>query len=408
MVPDLIRFSRKGLGKVGRFVCPLEGDALCSEARQKTGLHEFGEPALNPALATLIASLENEANLHPLGRFLIRGHLRHLLENRLRLTHAWRNEPGEIANGPIRYPLFVVGMPRSGSTFLHELLAEDPNNRAPRVWEVMFPVALGKGGRNDQRDRIRKTEICLWWFRRFAPEADSVYPVRAWTPHECVAIHSGTFMSEEFIATCHVPTYQKFLRAADLVPAYIWEKRFLQYLQLGGPPKRWVLKSPDHVFGLDELFSVFPDAVIVQTHRNPLDVLRSIAHLTRVLHDLYAWAEPRHTAVLREARALAEATERFIAFRDRHPELAGRFIDLTYRELVADPLAAVDRIYQRLDCHLSVQATRRMTRLARERSRYRGHRRVHEPEALKLGASAESSRFKSYCSRFGLSYEPGM
>src|SRR5215510_12712788 len=106
MGSDLIRFSRKGLGKVGRIVWPLDAETLCSEARRKTGLQEFGRPELNPALTTLVDSLENEADLHPLGRFLIRSHLRHLLENRLRLAEAWREEAERLENSPIRQPLF--------------------------------------------------------------------------------------------------------------------------------------------------------------------------------------------------------------------------------------------------------------------------------------------------------------
>src|SRR5262249_38292858 len=159
-----------------------------------------------------------------------------------------------------------------------------PNNRAPRVWEIMFPVA--EAGQSQDR-RVRKARACLWWFRRLAPEADSVYPMRAWTPHECVAIHSYTFLSEEFISTCRLPSYEKFLHSTDLSPAYTWQKWFLQHLQLHQPNQRWVLKSPDHVYGLAELFRTFPDASIIQTHRNPEAVLRSSAELTRVLHRLY-------------------------------------------------------------------------------------------------------------------------
>ncbi len=393
---------------MGRWLWPLESQTLCAQARRRTRLEDFGDPAIDPALATLTRSLETEANLHSLGRFLMRGHLRQLLENRLRLAEARRAESEVFETSPIQRPMFVVGMPRTGSTFLHELLAEDPDNRAPRVWEVMFPVPAKRGGKRERAHCVRKTEACLWCFRRLAPEADSVYPVRAWTPHECVAIHSHTFLSEEFVTTCRVPAYQRFLRCADLTPAYAWEKGFLQYLQLRSRPRRWVLKSPDHVFGLEELFAVFPDAVIIQTHRNPLEVLRSTTELTRVLHDLYAWPEDRHGAVLREARALADATERFIQFRDRHPEWADRFIDVKYSELTAEPLAAVQRIYHHLDCPLTAKAAGRMQHLATNRSRYHGRRASPDPDELRMGASAEAGRFKSYCSRFGLSYEGGV
>ncbi len=177
---------------------PLNGEKLCAEAQRRTGLQDFGDPPLQPGLSILLESLEQEAQLHPLGRLLMRIHLRGLLETRLRLVEAWKSKQDALEAHAIEKPVFVVGTPRSGSTFLHELLAEDPGNRAPRVWEVMFPVAVPGGGEPDRKRRIRKAETCLWWFRRLAPEADAVYPMRAGTPHECVAIHSYTFLSEEF------------------------------------------------------------------------------------------------------------------------------------------------------------------------------------------------------------------
>jgi hypothetical protein len=188
-----------------------------------------------------VNSLELEADLHPLGRFLM-VHLRDLLETRLRLTQAWREHMEATDTSLIQRPVFITGMPRSGSTFLHELMAEDPESRAPRVWEVMFPIPTRKDVRSSIDPRIRKAEACLWWFRRLAPLADAVYPIRAPTPHECVGIHSYTMLSQEFVITCCIPAYEAFLRGGNLGPAYAWQKRFLQYPQLSGSHKNWILK----------------------------------------------------------------------------------------------------------------------------------------------------------------------
>lgn len=224
---------------LSRWIWRLEGGKLCREAQRRTGLDDFGSPPLEPGFSILMDSLEQEAGLHPLGRFLIRIHLRGLLETRLRLAQAWRKKSDALEAEPIERPVFIIGMPRSGSTFLHELLAEDPANRSPRVWEVMFPAAAA--ARDGQRDRarcIRQAALCLWWFRRLVPQADSVYPLRAMTPHECVAIQSLTVLSEEFVSTCNVPTYEAFLHSSDLAPVYAWERRFLQHLQLACPVRR--------------------------------------------------------------------------------------------------------------------------------------------------------------------------
>jgi len=207
----------------------------------------------------------------------------------------------------------------------------------------MFPIPIGSKRPRNVDPRVRKAEACLWWFRRLAPGANSVYPIRASTPHECVAIHSYTLLSEEFVSTCHVPTYEAFLHAADLGPIYRRERRFLQHLQAGCSKRRWVLKSPDHVYGLDKLLAVFPDAAIIQTHRNPFDVVRSQIRLTRVLEAMYA--RPRPQLVTSEVRKIEQIIGYITRFQDVCPDVSENIIDVTYCELVSDPLAVVRRIY---------------------------------------------------------------
>ncbi len=385
----------------------LESDALVAEAMRRTRLEDFGDPPIEPALSILANSLELEADLHPLGRLLMKIHLRELLETRLRLVDAWSGQLDALNAQLVQRPVFITGMPRSGSTFLHELMAEDPENRAPRVWEVMLPVPAHNGADAEGNARARKTEACLWWFRRLAPGADAVYPMRARTPHECVAIHSYTLLSEEFVSLCPIPTYEAFLRAADLGLSYGWQKRFLQYLQLGHPNRRWVLKSPDHVRGLEPLLRVFPDAMIIQTHRNPLEALRSGCQLTEVLQRMFARVGDRHEFGAREVRMLAESMECITRFRDSHPELAEHFMDVTYREVVADPMAVVRRVYERLGRRLTEAAAERMQRLIGNRSRYRTRNASLTLADLGLDGPDVARQFEGYCSRFGVSCRQG-
>jgi hypothetical protein len=359
----------------GRRLWTFDVEALCAKARRTTGLEDFGEPPIEPALSVLVDSLGREATLHRVGRFLMRMHLLDLLKTRLRLVDAWKRLPqGDLQPSPIARPIFITGTGRSGSTFLHELLAADPALRAPRVWEVMFPVTANEPDRGWRDRRVRNAATSLWWFRRLSRGADAVYPMRARTPHECVAIHSYCLMSEEFVSSCRVPAYEAFLRSSDLVPVYQWERRFLQHLQQNQGPTRWVLKAPDHVYALEALFSVFPDAVVIQTHRDPLEVLKSSIRLSWVLRGLYGRLDDPIQLAEREARVLAGMANRLMRFRDAHPELAERFIDVDYRELTADPLAVVSRIYGRCDLILTPEAAGRIRRLASRRSRYRGRR----------------------------------
>lgn len=389
--------------KVSRKLWYLDGKTLRERAQRRTGLVDFGDPPIEPALSILARSLEEEAGLHALGRFLMRGHLLGILETRLRLAAVWRGQP-EGLNTQIEKPIFITGMPRSGSTFLHELLSQDPDNRSPRVWEIMFPLPAPERDITGHDWRVRRANMNLWWFRRLAPGADEVYPVRAVTPHECLGMHSYTLMSEEFIATARVPGYEKFLHATGLRPAYLWQKRFLQHLQSRYPLKRWILKSPDHLSALEELFSVFPDAAIIQTHRNPIDVLKSSMQLVEVLQGLFARPD-RERIHEREAGLLAETMERSIRFRDQHPELAERFLDLNYSDIVSDPLGTVWRIYQHLDCPLTEAAIEGMRRFIATRSRYQ-RRRNPSLADLGLDASTETRRFQNYCRRFGISMQP--
>jgi hypothetical protein len=374
---------------------PLHVEALCAQARQRTGLADFGDPPLEPALSTLVNSLELQADLHPLGRFLMRIHLRGLLETRLRLTQAWREHREAMDASLIQRPVFITGMPRSGSTFLHELMAEDPENRTPRVWEVMFPIPTRKNVRSSVDPRIRKAEACLWWFRRLAPLADGMYPIRASTPHECVGIHSYTMLSQEFVLTCRIPAYEAFLREGNLGPAYAWQKRFLQYLQLSGRHKNWILKSPEHVYGLDHLLSVFPDAVVIQTHRNPLEVLRSSLQLNEMLEGVFAYPADRAQTEIREARSLIESMESIRSFRKAHPEFSGRFIDVHYDDLVSDPLKVIRHIYHHLNWHLVEPASERIKRFAATRSRYK--RRHRRPMPADLGIDKVFERQLAAC-----------
>jgi hypothetical protein len=388
--------------RLGRQLWPLDVETLCAKARQMAGLDDFGGASVEQGLSVLVDSLNHEANLHPLGRFLMRTHLLDLLKTRLQLIDAWKKQSETVNASPITRPIFITGMPRSGSTFLHELLAADPALRAPQIWEVMFPVTADEPDRGPHDRRVWKAATCLWWFRRLAPEADAVYPMRARTPHECVAIHSYTLMSEEFISSCRVPSYAAFLRSSNMVPIYQWQKRFLQHLQQHQPGRRWILKAPDHVYSLEALFSVFPDALVIQTHRDPLDVLKSTIHLTRVLHGLYGRPENPVQLAEREARVLSAAIDRCLKFRDAHPELADRFVDVNYRELTADPLAVVNEIYQHSDMTLTAEATGRIRELSLHRSRYRGRHPVPGLSDMGLDTPSLASRFENYCRRFGI------
>jgi hypothetical protein len=387
-------WSRFGDAASRRF-CRLESETLCAEAQRRTGLDGFGDPTIEFRLSVLLKSIERQADLHPLGRFLAWIHFRGLLKTRLLLEDVWAKR-ADAEKRPIQRPIFITGMPRSGSTFLHEMLAQDDNNRAPRACEIMSPLATGG------RSQARRTANCLWWFRQLAPKADSVHPIRATTPHECVAMHSYTFLSRAFTAMFRVPAYEAFLNVVSLEPAYAWQKRWLQHLQWPGSERRWVLKAPDHVFHLGELLRVFPDAIIIQTHRDPLEVLESSSQLTEVLQRVFAHPQDRREIGVREAEGLAEGLDRITSFREQHSELGPRFLDVNYEELVSNSLNVVRRIYRQLDLPLTIPTVNRIRGLVTKRSRYCGGETKPRLADLGIDAGTETRRFASYCARFGI------
>jgi hypothetical protein len=386
---------------LSRFFWPMNAEILRKRAELRSGLHDFGDPPLEPAFTTLVDSLERDADLHPLGRFLMWNHLEEMLVLRLRLVDQWKRRSGRWERGRIVKPLFITGMPRSGSTFLHDLLCVDPANRAPRVWEVMFPLSVTRKASQTFNWKIWNASMRLWLFRKIVPMADSVHPIRATSPQECEAIHSFTFYSEEFITTNWLPEYETFLRHTDFNPTYEWQKRFMLYLQGEETNVRWVLKSPDHSHNLDALFTVFPDAVIIQTHRNPREVLESSLRLVEALHRLYAYSDGKEERMRREVRVLAEAMERLLRFRDSHPELESRFLDVRYPDLVSNPLGIVKRIYDHWGYELSPETLESMESLASSRSRYPVKKREHSRGLPADNAITELSLFKRYCARFG-------
>jgi hypothetical protein len=239
-----------------------------------------------------------------------------------------------------------------------------------------------------------------------APDANALHPLRATSPQECEVIHSYTFQSQEFLATAWVPSYEEFLKSADFKPVYAFQKKFLQFMHRPGAPRQWVLKSPDHAHSVAALLAVFPDAIIIQTHRSPADVLASSLQLVEMLHRLFARREGEEKRAMREARVLVESVEQMLYFRESHPELARRFLDVNYADLVADPLTAVERIYAHCGKSLSPSVADRMRAVAAGKSRYQRRRVRSGADQIASTLAVELRRLEPYCRRFGFQPSP--
>ena len=264
---------------------PLRAESLLAAARRQTGFNDFGDQAFREPLSRLVVSAASEARLNVFGRCALAQDILQLLANRLQIQHDRAKWP-RIADQAIVAPIFIIGMPRTGTTLLHGLLAQDVDaTHAPATWEVMFPSPpppFGKDG------RIKRAARRLACFDLLAPEFRKIHPMSAHLPQECIAIMSHSFMSDQFCAMYNVPSYESWLLRQDMAPAYKFHRQFLQHLQFGRPARRFVLKAPAHVLFLETLFETYPDALVVQTHREPLEVLPSAASLTTVLRGIFS------------------------------------------------------------------------------------------------------------------------
>src|SRR5208282_6645436 len=204
----------------------------------------------------------------------------------------------------------------------------------------MFPSPPPSFGENK---RIKRAERRLACFDLLAPEFRKIHPMSARSPQECIAIMSHSFMSDQFCAMYDIPAYQSWLLRQDMEPAYKFHRQFLQHLQYGRPARRFVLKAPAHLLSLDTLFETYPDALVVQTHREPLEVLPSAASLTTVLRSIFSDSVDPAAIGGEMTKFWGDAMERFL---DARKSLrAEAFVDIDYADLIGDPIGAVRRLY---------------------------------------------------------------
>jgi hypothetical protein len=372
----------------------LTSQSLMDAAAKKTHLSDFGDEGFRTGLDVLTRSLDEEADLTFLGRVAARSRLTSLLEQRLRLQNARVLYEDETVTRPV----FVLGLPRTGTTVLYGMLAANPALRSPASWEVARPFPAPA---DEDPGRVRASQKDLEGFRRLAPGIDQIHPMGPHLPQECLAMQAPSFSSYEFVTTFPVPSYWAWLRQQDMRPAYAFEKRFLQHLQSGGHRgEHWVLKTPCHLMWLDALLEVFPDALLVHTHRNPSTVLASVSSLMSTIRSAVSdRVDPR--AIGREQLdAWTWGMQRLMDVRDRLPE--DRIVDVRYEDTVARPVETVERVYAHLglDYTPAVADGVRGYLAANPRDKHGTH--TYTLEEFGLDRDEVEAAFSLYNKRFGV------
>ncbi len=334
-------------------------DRLLDEAIALAGTEDLGDPTWQEGLDILLDGFQHEAQLNDLGVEVAAGDVVSYLSARLGIT-AFRREHPDLTAGAVTAPIFIVGQPRTGTTILHDVLAQDPTLRAPLTWEVDQPIPPPEPATRATDARIADVEAKLAMTDLVVPGFRSFHPMGAELAQECVRMTGGDFRSMIFPVQYRVPTYDRWLiHEADLAPAYRWHRKFLQHLQSRQPTPQWLLKSPAHLWHLDALAAEYPDAVIVQTHRDPLKVIASTsalcAHLRRMTMD-----EPDIAEVAADyADDIFVGLDRGMDARARGVIPPERVVDTQFLEFVGDPIATV-RVYTALGRDLDDATADRM------------------------------------------------
>jgi Sulfotransferase family len=401
------RISRvTGLGRR-----PFDAEALLKEALAGEEPAAFG-PDFGPGqfmegLTILLNALEAEANLSLVGRLAVRWDTIRCMGNLLRMQREENRAPS-IAETPIRRPLIITGLPRSGTTFLHRLLDCDPTIRSPSCWQTMAPYPPERG-----RDRrVERTERELRTFARMAPGFRDVHPLTARMPQECTEITAQVFQSLRFDTTFRIPSYLTWQDAHGHTLAYRFHKRFLQHLQhqTQDDPERvqWVLKCPDHVFALDAVRNVYPDARIVFVHRDPLKVLPSVAKLTEILRQPFTLRQNLSEIGAQVTGRWHQGVEAMMRAADNSEtgSTGGEAIcHIHYRDLTENPLGTITQLYNHFGMPLGEDAVRGIT-AEMNRSKRGGYgRNIYRFADHGLDARRERGFFASYMNRFGISEE---
>jgi hypothetical protein len=395
----------RGLARVGVTPISLSVRSLMHRASKEAGLSDYGPNSFRPGLTKLMDSIESDGRLTLFGRYFAQRQMLELLSHRLQLVDYRKRHP-EIADEKIRRPLFILGLPRTGTTLLYGLLAEDPANRAPLSWELDDPCPPAESASYDSDPRIARTQARFDQVDRLAPGFQAIHPVGALMPQECIVPMASEFMSIRFQMSFDVSAYDDWLLEQDMRETYAHHRRFLQHMQSRHRAERWILKSPGHLGPIDTLFETYPDAMVVQTHRDPIRVIPSVANLEYTMR-LVASDDVDPVRIGRHMiHVWSTLLEQGMEARARNPERERQILDLTMREVVSDPIECVAKIYRFFELELTLEARDRMQKYldVHPKDEFGIHR--YSLDAFGLEAEAVNAAFKGYRERFDVASEP--
>jgi hypothetical protein len=375
--------------------------ALLDSARRETGLADFGDPSFRDGLDVLADSLV-EAQLSDVGRMAYTGQILGYLRERLRIEDCYRAHP-DIAAQVIRAPIFVTGLPRTGSTALSNLLAADPAARSLRFWESQRPTPPPEAARYHDDPRIAEADALLSGMKQAAPELAAMHDDTGGSPTENQDLLGQHFRTLHFEGQGCIPSYVQWWLGCDMAPAYRHHQRVLQLLQWRCPPTRWNLKSPPDICHLDAMAAEYPDLRIIWTHRDPAKVLPSVCKLIATIRAMCSEHVDLHALGRAELALWSEAMCRGLAIRRRLGEAA--FADVFMDDLVARPIETVADVYARFALPFTTEAERAMRAWLAENPQHKHGAPRYTLAEFGLDLDAVRGAFREYTQHFDIRLE---
>ncbi len=377
---------------------PLNAEAAMRTAELLTGLHDWGDDGIRERLDAAIEGI-HQIDLSTTGRFGVRYVLNWHLANKLRIVDAAKQHP-ELADIPIERPLVITGFFRTGTTFLHGVLAADPNNRVGRAWELSYPVGRPSDPLGDAAWRRRKAAFTLGLNHSFIPDQEVAHHVTPDSFEECLFLLQNEFASVTIFAAWGNWSYAMKMLDWDMTAPYRSHKLQLQILTSQKSATRWSLKCPWHLWNLDSLLAVYPDARIIQTHRNLAQALGSQSSLSARMA-----AKMQRSLNMKEVgdfwlQYSRIGLDRAMAVRERLP--ISQVYDLRLNDLLAHPIDMLKDLYRHFELEYDDELTQRfLARIAEQPTAQLGE---HDYDIEDFGLTEErvGEVFADYCTRFGV------
>ena len=372
-------------------------DGIERYAASKVGGGRLTEHA-RQGLEALCRDAENSAGLSALGRYRMQVVMRDIAVNRLAIDKALADNPA-LVDAPINRPMFILGLPRSGTTMLFNVLAQDLAHRSPRTWEVDYPVPAPREEDYSDSARIHKSQKVIDAFHRLAPSFNGIHPQGAGLAEEDQRVLAMNFSGCGFQHFVRAPAHQKWQFEHDGTESFRWHKRYLQFLETNVRRPRWLLKSPDDQLYLKAILDVYPDAMIIHTHRHPAEAIPSVGSLTYTVRRLFAKHCGPEDVGVDQMNFWGDILNRCVSDRDELG-MEDHLVDVAFADLVKDPMQVVRRIYDRFSLQLDANSVTRMQQFLEENKRHTHGVHKYTLEQFGLNEAMIEERFGHYIERF--------